>query len=164
VAAEPSATGDLRNLIHVTNDDKGIQKRLELTSRSKAALTLLDTSLCPDKITFVPNIQDDQEMHFELELVVVTRAIDKIDLSPEEASSCIVGYTLAVTASVHPLGKETSEPGPGYYREVQLSSKVSLLTRLDSHRRLVPIRSHSRHSKHAPRSRLITCKSHCEWP
>jgi hypothetical protein len=57
-------------------------------------------------------------MNFELELVVVTRAIDKTALSPEEASSYIVGYTLAVTASVHPLGHETSEPGPGYHREL----------------------------------------------
>jgi 2-keto-4-pentenoate hydratase/2-oxohepta-3-ene-1,7-dioic acid hydratase in catechol pathway len=79
---------------------------------------LLDTSLCSDDITVVPNIQEDQEMHFELELVVVTRALDKTDLSPEEASSYIVGYTLAVTSSVHPLGNESSEPGPGYHREL----------------------------------------------
>jgi 2-keto-4-pentenoate hydratase/2-oxohepta-3-ene-1,7-dioic acid hydratase in catechol pathway len=105
-------------LRHVTQEDKGIQKPTELASRSKEPLTLLDTSLCPDDITFVPNIRDNEEMHFELELVVVTRAIDKIDLSPQEASYCIVGYTLAVTASVHPLGKETSEPGPGYHREL----------------------------------------------
>jgi 2-keto-4-pentenoate hydratase/2-oxohepta-3-ene-1,7-dioic acid hydratase in catechol pathway len=103
---------------HITQNDKGIQKRPELASRSQEPLTLLDTSLCPDHVTFVPNNQNDEEMHFELELVVVTRAIDKIDLSQKEASSYIVGYTLAVTASVHPLGKETSEPGPGYHREL----------------------------------------------
>jgi len=56
-------------------------------------------------------------MHFDLELVVVTRAIDKIDLTPAEALSYIVGYSLAVTSSVHPLGHETSEPGLDYHRE-----------------------------------------------
>jgi 2-keto-4-pentenoate hydratase/2-oxohepta-3-ene-1,7-dioic acid hydratase in catechol pathway len=102
----------------VTQDNKEIQKRPEVASRSKEPLTRLDTSLCPDDITLVPNIQNDEEMHFELELVVVTRAIDKTDLSPEEASSYIVGYTFAVTASVYPLGQESSELGSGYHREL----------------------------------------------
>ena len=115
MGAEQPAAGDWSN---TTQDDQGIQKRPKFASRSKDGLNLLDTSLCPNDITFVPNIQEDQEIHFELELVVVTRAIDKIDLSPQEALSCIVGYTLAVTTSVHPLGKETSEPGPGYHREL----------------------------------------------
>jgi 2-keto-4-pentenoate hydratase/2-oxohepta-3-ene-1,7-dioic acid hydratase in catechol pathway len=108
----------------VTQEDKGIQKRPELAPRSNETLNLLDTSLCPDDITLVPNIQEDQEMHFELELVVVTRAIDKTDLSQKEASSYIVGYTLAVTTSMHPLEKETSEPGPGYHRELLCHAAV----------------------------------------
>jgi 2-keto-4-pentenoate hydratase/2-oxohepta-3-ene-1,7-dioic acid hydratase in catechol pathway len=113
--------GDLKV---VTQEDKGIQKRPELTSRSQEPLTLLDTSLCPDDITFVPNIQDNEEMHFELELVVVTRAIDKTNLTSVEALSYIVGYTLAVTTSVHPLEKATSEPGPGHHREFLCHSAV----------------------------------------
>ena len=88
----------------MTRDDEEFKRRPKLAPRSKEAFTLLDTSVCPDDITFVPNIRDDEEMHFELELAVVTRAIDKTDLTAEEASSHIVGYTLAVTSSVHRLG------------------------------------------------------------
>lgn len=111
--AEPPATGDSSGLSRVPKDDEEFQRRPQLASRSGVALTLPDTSLCPDDITFVPNIRNDEEMHLELELLVVTRAIDKTDLTPAETLSYIVGYTLAVTSSVHPLGNETSEPGPG---------------------------------------------------
>jgi len=126
VPAEPSATGDFTDLGRVPKDDEVFLKRPQLASRSKEALALLDNSLCPDDITFVPNIRDDEEMHFELELVVVTRAIDKTDLTPAETLSYIVGYTLAVTSSVHPLGSETSEPGPGCHCELLSYPAVSV--------------------------------------
>ena len=79
---------------------------------------MLDTSLAPENETFVPSIQNDEEMHSELDLMVMIRAIDKTHLAPEKASSHIVGFNLAPTTSVHRLGSETSEPGPGYYREI----------------------------------------------
>ena len=76
---------------------------------------MLDTSLAPENETFVPSIQNDEEMHSELDLVVMTRAIDKTHLAPEEASSHIVGFNLAPTTSVDRLGSEMSEPAPLYY-------------------------------------------------
>jgi hypothetical protein len=71
--------------------------------------------LCPDPITFVPNIKDDEKMHFELQLVVLTRPCAERVLSADEASKYIIGYTLAIAAFIHPDDASSNVPIQGRF-------------------------------------------------
>ena len=73
-------------------------------------MNLPDISQCPDHVTFSPAIEEDEEMHMEIQFTVLQRDGGE-SFANEDITKHIAGYTLAVTQRIRKIG-DTSQAGP----------------------------------------------------